>query len=100
MTWNPNQRKKQLPANWAALRKRVLARDGAQCCYLWPSGQRCPNAATHVDHIVRGGNHSMENLQALCAKHHFQKSSAEGRAAQGPRPTQRRPPEPHPGLID
>lgn len=100
MTWDPNKRKAQLPRDWSAIRRRVIARDGGQCCAITSTGERCPAAGTHVDHIVRGDNHDDDNLQLLCARHHFRKSAAEGRAAQGPRPSQRRRPESHPGLIE
>lgn len=98
MAWDPTKRKAELPKNWGALRRKVLDRDQHQCVVILGNGSRCPNQATHVDHIQRGNDHSLENLQALCPKHHAQKSAAEGRAAQGPRARQQRPPELHPGL--
>lgn len=98
MAWDSKKRKAQLPANWSALRRKVLDRDQHRCCATLPNGSRCSETAKHVDHVVRGDDHSMSNLQALCPKHHFQKSAAEGRAAQGPRPRQQRTSEPHPGL--
>jgi len=49
-------------AEWEALRKRVLERDGYVCAY-------CGREATEADHVVakaRGGKDAMENLVAAC----------------------------------
>lgn len=77
----------------------MLKRDGHRCTALLEDGTRCPAKATDVDHIVRGDNHDLPNLRALCGWHHARKSSAEGNAARRRGPSHRRPPEQHPGLL-
>jgi 5-methylcytosine-specific restriction enzyme A len=96
--WSSSDRKERLPANWTALRLRVLRRDRYECQWR-EDGVPCRHPANQVDHIERGDDHSLENLQALCQWHHARKSSAEGRAAQRPRASRRRTEERHPGEI-
>lgn len=98
MAWDTSNRKDELPHDWAAIRIRVLRRDGYKCQARDSLGVKCKAPANQADHIVPGNDHSMENLQALCRWHHARKSSAEGHAARRPRLTQRREPESHPGF--
>lgn len=92
MTWETSNRKSRLPSNWFSLRKRVLARDSHKC-------RLCGAKATEVDHIIRGDNHDMSNLQSLCADCHKAKSSSEGVSErQRKRMLRQRPKEQHPGL--
>jgi 5-methylcytosine-specific restriction endonuclease McrA len=57
----------------AAIRREVFARDSNRCTYAGPTGKACNS--THdleVDHIqpwAMGGDHEVENLRLLCAKH-------------------------------
>lgn len=100
--WEGSTRKGRLPANWYAIRKRILARDQFRCTHV-ENGQRCNLPATDVDHIVAGDNHLDSNLRALCKGHHHKKSSSEGGKA--PRRTSRkysvtRPAEKHPGIKE
>lgn len=103
--WRDSTRRDRLPANWAALRKAALARDGGQCTEILPSGVRCPAAATDVDHKqAMTDDHSLDALQSLCGPHHRAKSAAEGGRSSGAQATRRaalkrRPPEAHPGLL-
>lgn len=97
--WRTSQRKSGLPADWTRRRVRVLRRDGYRCQARDSMGIQCGAPANQVDHIRRGNDHSEENLQALCEWHHNQKSSREGVEARGPRPSRRRPPERHPGML-
>jgi 5-methylcytosine-specific restriction endonuclease McrA len=103
MAWSTSQRRDELPADWQLRRIRVLRRDGYRCQAQDSLGARCYRPANQVDHIKphsAGGTDDLDNLQALCRWHHAQKSSAEGHAAQRPRPTQRNPDrESHPGLL-
>lgn len=99
MPWDTSDRKARLPADWTIRRVRVLRRDGYKCQARDSLGVMCGDPANQVDHIVPGDDHDDSNLQALCRWHHARKSSAEGLAARKPRLTQRRPPEPHPGMI-
>lgn len=92
--WSTSDRRSRLPANWyAEIRPAVL--DGRPCQIRWDAG--CEGVATEVDHIRRGDDHSMTNLQPACAWCHARKSSAEGHAARRYYSARRRP-ESHPGL--
>lgn len=103
MAWDNRKRKSELPGNWQSLRRMVIARDGGRCVAALTDGTRCVEAGNQVDHIVRGADHSLSNLQLLCVWHHTRKSSAEGaaarRAAQAQRPTRKRPDRPMPGDL-
>lgn len=97
--WAGSTRRDRLPANWRQLREQVKARAAGQCEHT-TNGTRCTAAGNQCDHIVRGDDHSLSNLQWLCEPHHREKSSSEGgRAARRPRRSTRREPEAHPGLI-
>ena len=54
--------------HWAALRRRVLARDG-YCC------RRCGNAARfevhHIKPVAHGGKNELGNLETLCRGCHI-----------------------------
>lgn len=99
--WAGSDRRQRLPDDWySRIRPAVLTRDRGIC-------QHCGDrAATRkgkrwiggvVDHILRGDDHRMANLQTLCSDCDKAKSSAEGVAAR--RPPRRRPASKHPGLI-
>ena len=89
------ERSKRLPSNWAALRKRVLARDGYQCRIR---SHVCSFHATEVDHIVAGDNHDLGNLQSVCSDCHKQKTSFEASSAsRRKRELKLRPRDRHPG---
>ncbi|MEU4718388.1 HNH endonuclease [Nonomuraea dietziae] len=69
--WAGSDRRSRLPSNWTTIRLRVLRRDRFTC-------QRCGSGdANQVDHIVRGDDHSLENLQALCGPCHKRKTLRE-----------------------
>lgn len=95
--WQGSNRGDRLPPNWARLRQTILARDGHRCTWTDELG-RCTQPATDVDHVSPGDNHHPTNLRSLCRWHHLRKSSLEGNTARH-RQTNRRPPEPHPGLL-
>jgi 5-methylcytosine-specific restriction enzyme A len=96
MPWTNSNRKDELPKNWPHLRNKVLKRAGYQCEFL-TNGVRCTARATDVDHKIRGNNHSLSNLQALCPDHHARKSAMEGVEARKAKYSRRV--EPHPGYI-
>lgn len=99
MAWSQTgTRKDRLPADWARRRKTVLARCGHRC-QATDDGVRCTAPATDVDHVIRGDDHSLENLQGLCDWHHKRKTAAEANQAKKPRPPRNRRPEKHPGLL-
>ncbi|WP_195167778.1 HNH endonuclease [Mycobacteroides abscessus] len=93
--WSGSSRNLRLPPNWGEIRRRILDRDN-HLCQIESFG--CLRAASDVDHIVRGDDHSDENLRAACSKCHARKSSAEGNDRQRQlRALRKRPPERHPG---
>ncbi|EWS99563.1 hypothetical protein N865_02065 [Intrasporangium oryzae NRRL B-24470] len=101
MAWTTSNRKARLPRDWQRRRAIVLARAGHRC--EWEDdGVRCPRRATDCDHVERGDDHRLDNLQALCRPHHSWKSAHEGGTAsaarRGPRLSTARAAEPHPGL--
>jgi 5-methylcytosine-specific restriction protein A len=93
--WGTSTRKARLPPNWPQLRRYVLARDGGVCYVCRQPG------ADQVDHLVAGDDHREENLRAIHSRPcHARKSSSEGGAAAAAvRPSTKRPPERHPGLL-
>jgi len=96
--WAGSTRKARLPYGWAArIRPDVLARDPV--CRLRYVGV-CTYQASQVDHKSPGDDHSLSNLQGVCASCHRLKSASEGgRAAALARSRRRRVPTRHPGLI-
>lgn len=91
--WKNSDRRSRLPADWKSRRARVFRRANGVCEVVG-----CSDAATDCDHILRGDDHSLSNLRALCQLHHAQKSSAEGNAArEWIREARMRPVEGHPG---
>lgn len=98
MAWNTSDRRDRLPDDWAIRRVRVLRRDAYRCQAHDSQGVKCDQHGNQVDHIERGDNHDLTNLQTLCEWHHKQKTAqeaAEARKAKG-FPTQKREPEEHP----
>lgn len=101
--WVGSTRRSELPPNWEAIRKRVLARDGYRCTWV-TDGQRCTVRATDVDHRERGDDHSMSNLRSLCGWHHQRRTSRDGGKARAAVRAKRArlgklPQERHPGLL-
>jgi 5-methylcytosine-specific restriction endonuclease McrA len=88
MAWSSSNRRSELPRNWAVIRQRVIRRDGGHCKGLLEGGRVCGAPGTDVDHIRPGADHSLGNLQLLCAWCHKRKTQAESRAARSfkPRP--------------
>lgn len=96
MSWAGSSRRERLPRDWELnYRLPVLSRDRWLCQI---NGPGCIGAATDVDHINRGDDHSRENLRAVCSRCHNKKSSAEGNARKAQLKAQRRRPTArHPG---
>lgn len=91
----------RLPRDWVRLRVMVLERAGYRCEWTRAdTGARCAEPATDVDHVARGDDHRLSNLQALCGWHHARKSAREGADASHSyglrRPPRARPTEEHP----
>jgi 5-methylcytosine-specific restriction protein A len=80
-----------------ALARRVIERDQG-ICYL--CGKPGADNADHVVNVAAGGANTEANMRAVHARPcHQRKTAAEAAAARTKRPTMRRPPEPHPGLL-
>lgn len=99
--WASSDRASRLPADWQARRKTVAARAGGRCQAIMSDGSRCRWPGSECDHIARGDNHDLANLQWLCHWHHAQKTRRE--AVQARRDKQaaaeRRRMESHPGWV-
>jgi 5-methylcytosine-specific restriction enzyme A len=87
--WVGSTRRSALPAEWDAIRRAVLDRDGHTCT-------NCGAPANQVDHVIRGDT----ILTSLCTPCHAAKSSTEGHeAARAARAKARRAQRRHPGLT-
>jgi 5-methylcytosine-specific restriction enzyme A len=93
--WRGSTRRARLPKDWPTIRARILQRDGHRCTKQTIDG-RCDVAATDVDHVIPGDDHSDANLTSLCTDHHRAKTAREGARAVVRRA---REPEPHPGVL-
>lgn len=74
-THDPKRQRVYHSRQWKTVRKRVLSRD------VWCKTPGCTNLATDVDHVkaLRDSDDPFDdaNLQALCKRHHSQKTAAE-----------------------
>lgn len=93
--WVWSTRSARLPKDWPERRFKVRLRSGGRC-EQYTDGVRCPELGAECDHIERGDDHDLANLQWLCKPHHAAKTSREGNAA--PRLSRHRPPEEHPAF--
>ena len=96
--WSGNSatnRSEELPDDWAQLRAEQLDRDDHRCVWKLPSGARCPNEATDVDHYGPKWDHT--RLRSLCSSHHDKRTALQGmQEAARRRATPRRRKDPHP----
>lgn len=92
MPWT-GERRLRLPPDWRARRKAVLRRDQGVCQIRGP---HCTVRALEVDHVVNDDDHDLSNLQAACVPCHKEKTAGEALAG---KPSRRRSPERHPGLL-
>ncbi|QPB09603.1 HNH endonuclease [Streptomyces phage Sycamore] len=81
MAWASSNRRSELPPNWGAIRARVIRRDRGSCQGVLSEGALCGHPGTEVDHIRPGSDHTLGNLQLLCAWCHKRKTQAESQAA-------------------
>lgn len=102
--WEGSDRRDRLPIDWKERRREGRRRNPRQICH-WcglPGG-------TDFDHIIRGDDHSQENLDWIHSRRdveagrskrncHGEKTGAEGAAARAQRRRQHRPEEVHPAL--
>lgn len=97
MAWNGGTS----PGFPPATRRHILQRDPTCRCPGCPHhpNQPCTHPSTEADHITRpadGGTHHPNNGRGLCHRCHTWRTAQQ---ANTHRPTQQRPPEPHPGLT-
>ena len=91
MAWEGSSRRARLPLDWHNRRKAVIRRFGGLCAI-------CSEPGNQVDHIRAGDDHSLENLQLLCSKHHVSKTNNENFSRRAKQMALRkRPLEGHPG---
>lgn len=104
MPWEGSTRKVTLPPDWEKRRDLVFQRDGNRCVIIKADGRRCwDREFLECDHIGDRDNHELSNLRTICKWHHQKRSSMQGGTASAVakqnRPTLKRPPEAHPGMI-
>lgn len=72
--WRGSTRKQRLPRDWTRRRALVLKRDPTcRVCDAEPSAE--------VDHVDRGDDHSLKNLQGICEDCHKRKTQREADVA-------------------
>jgi 5-methylcytosine-specific restriction endonuclease McrA len=76
-----NKRSRHIPE---AVQDQVFTRDNGRCTYKGPGGRMCNSTWNlEIDHILpfaRGGDHTIQNLRLLCAKHnHLEAERVYGR---------------------
>lgn len=98
MPWDQRSRRRaELPADWAVIRRDVLARDH-YTCQLGLAG--CTTRATECDHVGNRHNHSRANLRAACTACHGKRTAEQGQDAMRlQRAKLQHPVERHPGLA-
>ncbi|MGG7307551.1 HNH endonuclease [Curtobacterium sp. AB451] len=98
--WEGSDRRERLPRDWEHRRNIVRDNAGGRCEATMRDGSRCTERGTDCDHIVRGDNHALSNLQWLCGWHHNKKTAREALEARRStsRPLARKATERHPGL--
>lgn len=90
MAWKHQQsaHERGYGARWRKIRALVLARDRALCQPCLSFSRVTPAYA--VDHILNkasGGSDALDNLQAICAECHAEKTAQEARGHIGNLPT-------------
>ncbi len=111
--WQDSTRRNTLPPNWnSEIRPAVRKRDGDRCTWItdlddggfiqYLAGKHDPDRrrdshGTDGDQVFDPEDHRYVNLRLLCSWHHDRRSSKQGNQARR-RYSNRRPPEPHPGL--
>ena len=96
--WSTSDRKERLPANWDTIRARVKRRARGRCEAV-RHDPRCQGAGSHCDHVDRGDDHSLANLQWLSKPCHDAKTRVEAAEAHGITRPGRLPSESHPGRV-
>ena len=101
VAWQSSDRSSHLPDDWQLRRAFVAQRAGGQCEGVMGDGTRCVEPGRECDHIERGDDHDVSNLQWLCSWHHKRKTQREAAAALAAERARNAPRKrKHPGLID
>ena len=99
MAWATSNRASRLPKDWERRKAAVKRRDHGRC-QASKHNPRCDGQGTEVDHIHRGDDHRLENLELLNHYCHQDKTNAENKARrQAWAAMKHRPAEKHPGAI-
>lgn len=98
MAWATSSRKERLPADWDARRAKVKRRAKNRCEAV-QHAQGCDGTGSHCDHIDRGDDHRLVNLQWLSTPCHAAKTRVEAAEAHGIVRPGRLPVEEHPGRV-
>lgn len=99
MSWSTSDRRQRLPDDWPKRVAQVKARAKGRC-EATRHAHGCTGTGAECDHIVRGDNHDITNLQWLSTPCHKAKTAAENAADRKARQAMRqRPREQHPGAI-
>ena len=96
--WASSTRRADLPANWEALRREVIARAGGRCEQVKADGTRCRLPGRDVHHAGDRMDHRTEVLRFLCEHHHKVITQQQAQAARWPVRESKRPRERHPGM--
>ncbi|MFE4367939.1 MULTISPECIES: HNH endonuclease [unclassified Streptomyces] len=83
MVWASSNRRSELPPTqqWERIRRQVIRRDRGVCQGVREDESLCTSPGTDVDHIHNPHDHSLGNLQLLCAPCHRRKTQSESLAA-------------------
>lgn len=95
MGWDTSDRRLRLPPDWEKRRRAVKCR-ARNRCEAEQHAPGCDGIGSQCDHIVRGDDHSLDNLQWLSEPCHKAKTQREAQGAKRPRA---RPKPTHPGFM-
>jgi hypothetical protein len=98
VTWANSTRSARLPKDWHKRRQQAKRRAKGMC-QAKVHEPDCDGIGTECDHVQRGDDHSLTNLQWLSTPCHMAKTKAEAAAGRAAAPKAKRQPEQHPGLI-
>jgi hypothetical protein len=98
MSWSTSDRRSRLPVDWAQ-RVSATRRRAHDQCEAVTHQPGCNGVGAQCDHIDRGDDHTLTNLQWLSEACHAAKTQAEAREAQGMTRAARLPDERHPGAL-
>lgn len=86
VNWHTNRHagKRTRGAKWQVIRQRILKRDKGLCQECLREDRYTPAAVIdHIKPLAEGGTDADDNLQALCKRHHDEKTQRESRRGRG-----------------